>query len=115
MDMSAIVIAVTFILSVVIGAIGYLLHGKNEHQDKKITAIEEEIKEIQATCSKQHHDDAQELRGLELKLAQFYYQKSDITFLFTEFKGYLNERFDRIEQAIGLDKRHHRDNENDNS
>ena len=75
-------------------AFSYLLNRKDAKQ-------EELIKDLY----KKHEEDAKKLTDLEIELAKNYNPKHEITGLFENFQKYLNERFDRLEQAIGVERR----------
>ncbi|ADE12123.1 hypothetical protein [Sideroxydans lithotrophicus] len=85
-----------FVLGLLTGAIGWLLANKDAKQ-------EEMIKELFL----KHDEDAKKLAALEIDIARNYNPKHEITGLFDNFKLYLNERFDRLEQAVGVERRHH--------
>lgn len=82
------------ILGFVFTAFGYLLSRKDSKQ-------EELIKDLYL----KHEEDAKKLTSLEVDLARNYNPKHEITGLFENFQKYLNERFDRLEQAIGVERR----------
>ena len=46
---------------------------------------------------------------LELKVAETHHSKTEIDGIFENFKTYMNERFDRIEKAIGFGQKLRRD------
>jgi hypothetical protein len=83
-------------VTAVFSLIGWLLANKDAKQ-------EEMIKELFA----KHEEDARKLGALEIDIAKNYNPKHEITGLFDNFKLYLNERFDRLEQAVGVERRHH--------
>lgn len=84
-----------FGLGLLIGLIGWLLANKDAKQA-------EEIRELFAL----HKADSAKLESLQLDIAKNYNPKHEIASLFDGFKLYLNERFDRIEQAVGVERRH---------
>lgn len=74
--------------------IGYLLAQKDSRQS-------EQIKDLYDKCAA----NAKNSQNLELQLARDHYPKAEVQALLENFKNYLNERFDRIEQAVGFERR----------
>jgi len=81
------------LFTVFASVIGHLLSLKDASQA-------EQIKELFL----KHETDARALEDLRLKLAENHLSKIEVEKLFIDFKGYLNERFDRVEVAVGLRK-----------
>lgn len=82
------------LLGIVVAVVGYLLAQRDARQADQIKDLYDK-----------HTKDADRLNDLELEIARNHYPKAEVTALFTEFKSYLNERFDRIEQAVGVERR----------
>jgi hypothetical protein len=81
-------------IGLVFGLIGWLLANKDKKQADEI-----------AELFRLHHSDSARLQALELDIAKNYNPKHEVTVLFDNFKMYLNERFDRIEHAVGVERR----------
>ncbi len=97
---AAAVVAV-FILSVVVAVISSLLQKRDEAQEEKIKAQSLEIAEL----FRKHDEDSLRLSNFENKLYQEYHTKYDLKEVFADFKSYFNERFSRVEEAMGIDRR----------
>lgn len=80
---------ISICLTAVIGIIRHQLHRKDEAQEKQIEDL-----------YRKHESDSQKLADLELKIAEHHYQKPDVDKMLDRFKGYFDERFDRLEKAI---------------
>lgn len=68
---------------------------------QKDAAQAEQIREL----FRKHEEDASKLAVLELKLAHEYHSKGDMKDVLENLKLFFNERFDRMEEAIGIDRR----------
>lgn len=82
------------LMVIISSGVGYLLVRKDSAQ-------EEQIKEL----FRKHEDDAGKLNILELKLAHEYHSKTDLKDVLENLKMFFNERFDRMEDAIGVERR----------
>lgn len=94
--------------TVLLFLIGLYLAAKDLAQQRLIDAHKEQIEMLQSHINDlyvKHETDATKLASLEVELAKNYNPKHEITGLFDTFRLYLNERFDRLEQAIGVERR----------
>lgn len=94
-----------FALGVLMGLIGWLLANKDAKQEETIKANKAEADRLFAELFSKHEEDVKKLNALEIDIAKNYNPKHEITGLFDGFKLYLNERFDRLEQAVGVERR----------
>jgi dihydroorotase-like cyclic amidohydrolase len=68
---------------------------------QKDAAQAEQIRDLY----QKHEDDSSRLIALELKLAHEYHSKTDIRDVLENLKLFFNERFDRMEEALGIERR----------
>jgi len=80
--------AVTILFTI----IGFFLSQKDAKQALEISDL-----------FRKHEEDAQKLANLELKIAEQHYPKPEIDKIMDRFKGYFDERFDRLEKVIRKD------------
>lgn len=78
---------ILFVVGGLLSVVGTLLMLRLHRTDKDIQQL-----------YKMHHNDEKELNELKLKVAESYPSKADIKEMFTEFKEYLDERFNNVEQ-----------------
>jgi hypothetical protein len=76
-----------FVVGILLAIIGVLIKMKLARNDKDIQIL-----------YGMHHADEKELNELKLKVAESYPSKADMKEMFTEFKAYLDERFNNVEQ-----------------
>lgn len=84
---------ILFILGILFSIIGALIA-------MKVTKITDDIK----TLYRLYHADKDDLTALKLKVAESYPSKADIKEMLTEFRNYLDERFNSIEKLAGYNK-----------
>jgi hypothetical protein len=95
-----------FVVTVLFGVIGFLLSRKDTKQEETIHENKEAVDKLIADLYAKHEDDSRKLEALAIDVAKNYNPKHEITDLFGTFRLYLNERFDRLEQAMGIERRH---------
>lgn len=95
-----------FILTVLFSVVGFLLARRDTKQEETFKEYKEAVDKQIANLYAIHDEDAKRLEGLAIDVAKNYNPKHEITGLFDTFRLYLNERFDRLEQAIGVERRH---------
>lgn len=95
-----------FLLTILFGVIGFLLARKDAKQEEMIRENKEACERAIADLYAKHEEDSRRLEALAIDVAKNYNPKHEITGLFDNFRLYLNERFDRLEQAIGVERRH---------
>jgi hypothetical protein len=98
-------LVVIALVNIVFGLFGWLLVNKDAKQEETMKGNKKEADDAIAILFAEHKVDAAKLAALELDLARNYNPKHEITGLFDGFKLYLNERFDRIEQSLGVERR----------
>ena len=95
-----------FVVTVLFGVIGFLLSRKDAKQEETIRSNKETLDKLIADLYAKHDEDSRKLEALAIDVAKNYNPKHEITDLFSTFRLYLNERFDRLEQAMGIERRH---------
>lgn len=85
---------ILFIVGGVFSVLWFLLRQKDAAQA-------DQIKDLY----RKHDDDSSKLSTLELKLAHEYHSKHDMKDVLENLKLFFNERFDRMEEAIGVERR----------
>lgn len=76
-------------VGIVVSILGWLLSQKDEKQGKEI-----------ATLFALHKEDSEKLARLELVIAKDHYEKPEVDRIVNNLKGFLDERFDRIEKMV---------------
>jgi len=82
------------LVGAVLALIGFFLRQKDEQQQGQIKMLFEK-----------HEEDAQRLANLELQIAREHPNRNAIREMFGDFKAHMDERFDRLEQAVGVERR----------
>lgn len=95
-----------FLMTILFGVIGFLLAKKDAKQEETIRENKDVIDRLIADLYAKHDEDSRRLETLAIDVAKNYNPKHEITGLFDTFRLYLNERFDRLEQAMGVERRH---------
>lgn len=85
---------ISIAVGIVFAVVGYLLAQKDARQAEHIKDLYEK-----------HSTDAQKLFDLELQVAKNHPDRDAIKDMFTNFMTQMNERFDRLEQAVGVERR----------
>lgn len=94
-----------FVLTVLFGVVGFLLARRDDKQEDAFKEYKEAVDKMIADLYVKHDEDSKRLESLAIDVAKNYNPKHEITDLFSTFRLYLNERFDRLEQAIGVERR----------
>lgn len=95
-----------FFLTALLGVMGFLLIRRDAKQEETIREHKEAHDKLIADLYAKHEEDSKRLEALAIDVAKNYNPKHEITGLFDTFRLYLNERFDRLEQAMGIERRH---------
>ncbi len=69
---------------------------RSDEQDRHMEAQDMQI----VTLFKKHDEDVQKLEDLKQKIAEDHPSETRVRAMFSDFKLYLDQRFDRMEDAI---------------
>ncbi|MHB8914724.1 MAG: hypothetical protein ACYC4K_02805 [Thiobacillus sp.] len=69
---------------------------RSDEQDKHMEAQDMQI----ALLFKKHDEDVQKLEDLKQRIAENHPSETKVRSMFSDFKLYLDQRFDRMEDAI---------------